>query len=231
METLTEKNICDFLQKDFNHDEINMKLYEKAFTHKSGTKIHINSNERLEFIGDAVLNLIIGHYLYEKYPTENEGFLTRIRTKLVSSKNLARIAENKQFYKFIKMNERALKKEWNKNQRILEDVCEAFIGALFLDKGLEICKTWILQYVVIHDEEELQKDTNYKDILMKHSQSKNLGVPKYVVFKEEGPDHNKKFVVQVYIDNMLLSNGNGLSKKIAEQDGAKKALDCLSILQ
>lgn len=229
MEDLDESIICEFLKKDVNHDEINMKLYTKAFTHKSYTKDKLQCNERLEFVGDAVLNLIIGHYLYEKYPNENEGFLTRIRTKLVSGKNLSLIAKEKKFNKYIKMNERALNKEWNNNPRILEDVCESFIGALFLDRGYETCKTWILDNIIPQDDDELQKDNNYKDILMKHIQTKNMKTPIYKVFKEDGPDHSKTFTVQVYVNDMLLSNGKGLTKKIAEQDGAKKALDCLAI--
>lgn len=230
MEEINEAHICTILDKQINHDEINLKLYERAFTHKSATKNHSLCNERLEFVGDAVLNLIVGHYLYEKYPDENEGFLTRIRTKLVSGKNLSSLAKSLDFNKFIKMNDRGMQKEWYNNPRILEDAFESFIGALFLDKGFEICKQFILKHIECEDEEEFTKDTNYKDILMKFTQSKSLGVPEYKIFKEDGPDHNKIFIVQVYANKLLLSNGRSNTKKDAEQKAAKAALECLQMV-
>ena len=123
-----------------------IKLYQQAFTHKSSIENSNESNERLEFIGDSVLSLIVTKYLYEKYPNENEGFLTRIRTKLVSGKALSKIAFQLSFHEFIVMNEKGMKNEWNKNPRLLEDALEAFIGSIYLDMGLEVASTFIYKY-------------------------------------------------------------------------------------
>lgn len=228
--SITAEDVCNIVGIKWNHDEINMKLYEKAFTHKSAVKEKGQSNERLEFVGDAVLSLVIGHYLYGKYPDENEGFLTRIRTKLVSGQNLSKIAKRMNFGDFIKMNDRAMSKDWNNNDRILEDAFESFIGALFIDKGFDTSKQWILTNVPVEDEDEMVKDTNYKDILMKHAHSNGMNAPEYKVFKENGPEHDKLFTVQVYINNMLLSNGRAVTKKRSEQIAALKALECLGVV-
>ena len=232
METFSEDDVCGIIGKKLNHEELNMKLYKKAFTHKSSVKNHNDCNERLEFVGDAVLNLVVGHYLYEKYPEENEGFLTRVRTKLVSNTNLSKLGKELGFDKFVMMNERAMSKGWNTNPRILEDCFESFIGALYLDKGFDFARQWILSTLNVEDnEEETLKDTNYKDILMKEAQTKGQEFrPDYKVFKEDGPDHEKLFTVQVYVNNMLLSNGKSNSKKKAEQLAAQKALECLGLI-
>lgn len=232
MQTINEDDVCSILGKKLNHEELNMKLYIKAFTHKSSVKDHNDCNERLEFIGDAVLNMVAGHYLYEKYPDENEGFLTRVRTKLVSNTNLSRLGKELGFDKFVIMNERAMSKGWNANPRILEDCFESFIGALYLDKGFEFARQWILSTLNVEDnEEETLKDTNYKDILMKHAQTKGQEFrPEYKVFKEDGPDHEKLFTVQVYVNNMLLCNGKCNSKKKAEQLAAQNALQCMGLI-
>ena len=229
---ITEDDVCKILNKNLNHEEINMKLYKKAFTHKSVVKDHNDCNERLEFVGDAVLNVVVGHYLYERYPDENEGFLTRVRTKLVSGTNLSGIAKDLGFENFVSMNDRAMSKGWNTNPRIMEDCFESFIGALYLDKGFEFSRQWILSTLNVEEnEEETLKDTNYKDILMKHAQTKGQEFrPEYKIFKEDGPDHEKTFTVQVYVNNMLLSNGKTNSKKKAEQLAAKNALECLGLI-
>ena len=227
---ITESDVCEILKKDLNHEEINMKLYKKAFTHKSIVKDHNQSNERLEYIGDAVLNLVAGEYLYQKYSNENEGFLTRVRTKLVNSENLASIAKKLRFNEFVMMNERAMSKNWNNNQRILEDCFESFIGALYLDKGFDFARQWILTTLNVEEnEEETLKDTNYKDRFMKLlQQNGHTFRPEYRVFKEDGPDHEKIFTVQLYGSNMLLSSGVSNSKKKAEQLAAHRALEIFS---
>lgn len=204
----------------------NIEIYIQAFTHKSYSKEH---NERLEFIGDSILNFVIAEYLFNKYKDEDEGFLTRIRTKLVNGENLNNVARSKKFHLYVKMNERALKKGWNNNSRILEDVCESYIGALYQDKGFQICKKWITTNIIINsfkNMNELHKDTNYKDQLMKLGHQNDFKI-EYIVYKEEGPEHEKIFTIQVKMDNLLLSTGQGNTKKRAEQDGSKKALECL----
>lgn len=230
-EELSHEQLCSFLKKDIMLDELNIKLYEKSFIHKSFSKDKSSCNERLEFIGDSVLNLIIAHYLYEKFPDENEGFLTRIRTKLVSGESLSSMAKTIGFNQFIKMNEKALSNKWYNNPHILEDVFEAFIGAMYIDKGLEQCRYWVLDvFEPVLQSNELIEDTNYKDVLMKAVQTQFGCQPEYKIHSENGLEHNKNFVIQVYVNNLLLSTGIDSTKKKAEQSAAKKALQGLGII-
>ena len=158
----------------------NLKLYQEAFVHKSAVKLFNaeRSNERLEFIGDSVLNLVIAKYLYEKYPDENEGYMTKLRTRIVSGKCLSKIAEKIGLSAHVRMNEKALRQGWNSNARIQEDLFESLVGAIYLDQGLEMSSKFILNN--LHDfldSDDLQVDTNFKDILMRHTQSVNTSLP------------------------------------------------------
>ena len=209
----------------------NEKIYQQAFIHKSASQETLESNERLEFIGDSVLGLIVTSYLYEKYPNENEGFLTRIRTKLVSGKALSKIAENLHFYEYITMNEKGMKNEWYKNPRILEDSLEAFIGSIYLDVGIDVAKKFI-HTNIIHklDNDSLLEDNNYKDILMRYVQGRKLNLPEYRL-NESVNDNNKLFTVQVFLQGKLVSEGTHKVKKQAEQIAAKRTLQCFNIIK
>lgn len=207
----------------------NIDLYRNAFVHKSIAKdLNTDSYERLEFVGDSVIGLIVAQYLYEKYPNENEGILTRIRTKIVSSKGLSKLAKFLELEKYVKMNAKAMSQEWNKNPRILEDTFEALLGAFFLDKGLESCRKFLIRLIEKHlDETELETDTNYKDILMKFVQSKKMQCPEYTITHTNGPDHAKLYTVQININKRKISEGSDKSKKQAEQNAAFLALKCI----
>lgn len=209
----------------------NESLYQQSFVHKSATQEPLESNERLEFIGDSVLGLIVTSYLYEKYPNENEGFLTRIRTKLVSGKALCQIAENLHFYKYITMNEKGMKNEWHKNPRILEDSLESFIGSIYLDLGIEVAKKFIHKNIINKlDNETLLEDNNFKDILMRYVQGRKLSLPEYRL-NETINDNNKLFTVQVFLQGKFVSEGTNKVKKQAEQISAKRALQCFNIIK
>lgn len=212
------------------HIEINnVTLYQNAFVHKSASKEFGSSNERLEFVGDSVLGMVIARYLYEKFPNENEGFLTRVRTKIVGGKNLAKFAEKIELQKFVKMNDKAMQNKWNNNPRILEDTFEALIGAIYLDIGLSSARDFILDTLKLYmDQEEMVKDTNYKDMLMKHLQSNCSMLPEYKVIDQDGPDHKKYFTIQITLDRKPLGEGKGKSKKDAEQNAAMRVLRCLN---
>lgn len=207
-----------------------IELYKNAFTHKS---VSPQSNERLEFIGDSVIGMIVAEYLYLKYPDENEGFLTRVRTKIVSSQALAKFARTLKFDNYIMMNEKAMNNGWNKNSRILEDTFEAFMGALFLDRGIEVAKKFFVNKMIKNhcDFEEVVKDTNYKDILMKFVQQKQLGTPVYKSTHEAGPDHSKMFTIQVLINGQVVAEGSAKNKKAAEQNSAMRALKALELIE
>ena len=209
----------------------NEEIYQQAFMHKSASPESLESNERLEFIGDSVLGLVVTSYLYEKYPNENEGFLTRIRTKLVSGKALYKIAENLHFFKYITMNEKGMKNEWYKNPRILEDSLEAFIGSIYLDLGLNVATQFIHRNIIVKlDNDSLLEDNNYKDILMRYVQGRKMNLPEYRL-NESINDNNKLFTVQIYLQGKFVSEGSHKVKKQAEQISAKRTLQCFNIVK
>jgi len=204
-----------------------LSYYQEALLHKSAVKIYNveRSNERLEFIGDSVLNLVIASFLFEKYPTENEGFMTKLRTRIVSGKCLSQIAHKMGIHNYIRMNDKAMRQGWNTNSRILEDAFEALIGAVYLDLGMYYAKTFILFQIDKHVHDEyIMIDTNYKDMLMRYTQNKGIELPVYQVNKEDGPNHDKCFVVNVYVTGNLLGEGVAKSKKQSEQNAAKIAM-------
>uniref|UniRef100_A0A6C0FAZ4 ribonuclease III n=1 Tax=viral metagenome TaxID=1070528 RepID=A0A6C0FAZ4_9ZZZZ len=210
----------------------NVQLYQNAFVHKSLNKsLDMKSNETLEFVGDSVISVIVAEYLYVKYPDENEGFLTRVRTKIVSNKGLSKLGNILELNKFILMNEKAMRQKWNENPRILEDAFEALMGAIFLDKGFDTAKKFLTRLIEKHiDFEDIVEDTNYKDMLMKYLQSNGLSLPIYKITHEAGPDHSKRFTIQIVINNKKISEGSGITKKEAEQQSAYRALKSLFIL-
>lgn len=211
----------------------NLQLYQEALLHKSAVKFYgvELSNERLEFIGDSVLNLIIAEWIYTKYPHENEGFMTKLRTRIVSGQGLTSIGSVLKLDEHIRMNEKALKQGWNKNARILEDTMESLIGALYLDQGLEMTTDYVVKELLTHmNLETMLIDTNYKDILMRHTQTQHSTLPEYRVVREEGPNHNKEFYVQVMINQTCVGEGMAKNKKQAEQQAAQHALQCLGML-
>lgn len=202
-------------------------LYQEALLHKSAVKLYQcdRSNERLEFIGDSVLNFIIAKFLYDKYPNENEGFMTKIRTKIVSGKCLSQIARKMGLHNHIRMNEKALRQKWNENARILEDALESIIGAIYLDQGLYITINFIMTQLDKNiNFDLLMEDTNYKDILMRYTQTKVIPLPIYNLINENGPNHDKIFIVEVVIDGEKMGQGHAKSKKSAEQMAAHEAL-------
>ena len=223
------KDLCtrDEIEKILNMRVRDITLYQEALLHKSAVKLYnaSRSNERLEFVGDSVLNFIIAKYLYDNYPDENEGFMTKLRTRLVSGKCLSQIAKNMGLQHHIRMNEKALRQTWNENARILEDALESLIGAIYLDQGLYITIQFILSQMRQNvDFDEILTDTNYKDILMRYTQMKGIKLPVYNLIHEDGPNHSKSFMVEVIVDDKSIGNGYGKSKKAAEQNAAHQAL-------
>ena len=228
-DTLCFKELCtrDEIENILNMRVRDITLYQEALLHKSAVKLYnaSRSNERLEFVGDSVLNFIIAKYLYDNYPNENEGFMTKLRTRLVSGKCLSQIAKNMGLQHHIRMNEKALRQTWNENARILEDALESLIGAIYLDQGLYMT----IQFIVYQmrqnvDFDEILTDTNYKDILMRYTQMKGIKLPVYNLIHEDGTNHSKSFMVEVIVDDNSIGNGYGKSKKAAEQNAAHQAL-------
>lgn len=186
-----------------------------------------DSNERLEFLGDSVLNLIVAEYLFMKFPEEDEGFLTKVRAKIVNRNSLADCAESVGLHNFLLVNQNLSNSFERGAKTILSDAFEALIGALYLDNGVEACTKFIQRVLIkpITKEGIHLIDENYKSQLLEYSQANKLNPPLYQVLKEEGPQHDRVFTVKVSVGKTLYGEGRGKNKKTAEQNAAKAALD------
>ena len=207
-------------------------LYQSVFVHKSAVRQlqdrfpRLDTYERLEFVGDSIINFVVARFLFDRYPDKREGWLTRIRTKLVSGQCLSVFAQKLRLQDYIVMNSMGMREGWNSNERILEDCFEALVGALYLDMGLLAAKVFLLGMIQRHvDFAEIEKDDNYKDILMRHTQSRGVPLPMYQVL-DAAP---AGFTVQVLVDGSECGRGWSKSKKQAEQCAAHQALITLQV--
>ena len=205
----------------------NSELIKKAFTHSSYAyerKDKLESNERLEFLGDAILELISSEYIYQNYPNLSEGEMTKVRAGVVCEKTLYKIAEQYNFSDFLKVGK--CEKNVKKSKAMLADCVEAVIGAIYLDGGFEEAKKFILRNLKKYVAEFVSglgvKD--YKTTLQEELQKSPDCKIEYVVEREEGPEHDKKFFVNMLHNNVVLGSGSGRTKKEAEQQAAKEAL-------
>lgn len=205
-------------------------IYLRALRHRSiidGSKIKAHETyERLEFLGDAILDLIVTEILFDKYPLANEGFLTKLRAKVVRGKTLAEIALAMQINEVMEVGERASGQGIEVSKSVLADLFESMVAAIYLTKGYEFTFTFTERMLKKHiDLKSLEaKADNFKSLLMELLQSKNAPLPSYRVIDEEGPAHDKTFTVAVYIMEELSAEGKGKSKKEAEQVAAERAL-------
>ncbi|MCY7041254.1 ribonuclease III [Streptococcus sanguinis] len=205
-------------------------LLETAFTHTSYANEHrllkISHNERLEFLGDAVLQLIISEYLYIKYPKRPEGDLSKLRSMIVREESLAGFARDCQFDQFIKLGRGEEKSGGRNRDTILGDLFEAFLGALLLDKGVEAVKSFLYQVMIPKVEAgDFERVTDYKTKLQELLQINGDVEIAYQVVSETGPAHAKNFEVSVLINGRKSGQGQGRSKKLAEQQAAKNAFE------
>ena len=204
-------------------------IYVEALIHRSFLEENEQfnfSNERLEFLGDSVLNLVIGEYLFNKFPNEEEGFLTKVRAKMVNRNALSFVAENLNLGELLIISSSVPKSITHNSKSVLSDALEALIGAIYLDKGIETCRKFIQTNIL---EPALKNgdhliDENYKSQLLEYAQAKKLAVPVYQIVGEEGPHHDKVFTSEVVIGEKVLGVGKGKSKKEAEQNAAREAL-------
>lgn len=185
------------------------------------------ANERLEFLGDAVLDLIVAELLYEQYPHSREGHLTRLKSMAVSGRQLANKARKMGLGNFLQISAGEDRSGGRNRRSILEDALEAIIGAVYLDGGMKAAKRFIGKFITddldLYEIEDREK--NFKSVLLEYVQSKAMGHPLYRVTAEEGPDHAKNFHVEVIVGEEVVGSGVGRSKKQAEQQAAKVAVD------
>ncbi len=211
-----------------------MSLYELAMRHRSllrgETEDSDESNERLEFLGDAVLGFITAEHLFNRFPDKDEGYLTRLRAKLVNGKALARVAEQIELGSLILMSKNMAQERGRQNSTILADAFEALIGAIYLDQGLETARRFIQETMLDHvDLHKLASQyDNYKSLLLEFAQARGWAQPQYRVVTEHGPSHAKEFTVDAILRGEAFGRGRGGSKKLAEQQAAREALKRLN---
>lgn len=206
-------------------------LLKQAFTHRSylneNRSLKTEHNERLEFLGDAVLELIVTDFLYKKFPENQEGDLTSYRSALVNANTCADVAVKLGVNELMLLSKGEAKDTGRARQYILANALEAIIGAIFLDQGYEKALEFVQKYFLDRTDDIVKNKTwlDPKSRFQEEAQDKESVTPSYKVTKEEGPDHDKKFVVGVYLGKNLVASGEGKSKQEAEQDAAEKALE------
>ncbi len=206
-------------------------LLRQAFTHRSYLNEHrgelVGHNERLEFLGDAVLELISTHFLYEKFPQHAEGELTAFRAALVNAVTCAEVAHEIGINDFLLLSNGEAKDSGRARSILLANAFEALVGAIFLDQGYDTVRDFIYTCLLPKIDDIVQKRLwqDAKSTLQEKIQDVDGITPRYAVLKETGPDHDKYFVVGVYSKEAMLGQGEGKSKQEAEQEAAKAALE------
>lgn len=218
------------LEKDLGINFENKNLLIQAFIHRSyineNSNLKLGHNERLEFLGDAVLELVSTNYLYHKFTDLAEGELTSYRAALVNTKSIGSVAKELGFNNYLFLSKGESKDFGKARLSILADTYEAFLGAIFLDKGYEFAREFVERTLLTHTDEVVEEG-KYKDaksVVQEKSQDKLSVTPNYKVLSESGPDHDKKFVVGIYFGEEKIAEGEGRSKQEAETHAAKVAI-------
>lgn len=207
----------------------NKTLLEQAFTHRSylnEAKVPTESNERLEFLGDSIISFIVSEHLYKKYKEFDEGVLTNLRSLLVNTKSLAQAARELKFGEKLRLSKGEEESRGRENDTLLANSFEAFIGALYLDQGIDVVRKFIADMLFSKIDEYVQRKAfkDPKSLLQEYVQARKQSFPIYKVLHEEGPPHAKIFTVGVFVNNELLGEGVGKSKQEAEEKAAQIAL-------
>ena len=207
----------------------NKSFYVQALIHRSyleGTGDYDISNERLEFLGDSVLNLTVAEFLFSSFPEKDEGFLTKIRAKIVNRSALADAADKMNLRDFLLISKNLSNSFTNGSRTVLSDALEALIGAIYLDSGIDAAKKFINNILIqpIIKEGGLLVDENFKSQLLEYAQANKMEIPFYKIIGQEGPQHERIFTVKVVIGDEDYGIGKGKNKKTAEQNAAKAAM-------
>lgn len=217
------------LKKDFGINFSDEELLKTAFTHSSFTNEErlpkVANNERLEFLGDVALSLVISDYLYRTYPEKLEGELSKMRSSIVRTESLANFSRSCGFGKFLRLGHGEEKMGGRERETTLENLFEAFLGALFLDQGMDQVKKFIYRVVVPHVKaDDYVKIIDYKTELQEILQIGGETTIVYRILEEDGPAHDRLFLAAVYNNGKELGRGAGKSKKVAEQKAAEHAI-------
>ena len=205
------------------HDE---KLLEEAFTHKSYAIEHglASNNERMEFLGDSIISAVVAHWLFKRFESVDEGRLSKMKSQIVSRANLSSWADEMQLGQYLYLSQGEEATGGRKRESLLGNVYEALVGAIFLDQGFSVAQRFILRHLA---KKKRIVENDFKSRLQELVQKKYKSPPMYFVVGESGPDHEKKFTLEVRINKRVLGMGEGRSKKEAEQLAAKEALRTL----
>ncbi len=210
-----------------------IELLKNALTHSSyanETHAYYGSNERLEFLGDSVLSIIVSEYLYSTYTNLPEGELTKLRASLVCEKTLSVFARKLHLGEYLFLGKGEAQNKGYERSSILADAFEAVLAAIFLDGGMEPARMHVLRFIIPElSEREFDLFKDYKTALQEVVQRNPEERLTYVLTDESGPDHDKRFTVEVHLNSNVIGTGNGRSKKQAEQDAAKQALLLMGI--
>ncbi|MEK7134796.1 MAG: ribonuclease III [Patescibacteria group bacterium] len=218
------------LQKHLGIKFKNVNLLKQAFVHRSylneNPAFELGHNERLEFLGDAVLELIVTEYLFKNYPDLAEGEMTNLRAALVNSQMLSQVSDRSGFNNFLYLSKGEAKEIGRGRQYILANTFEAFIGALFLDQSYKAVENFIYNNLILELKNIIEKKLwrDHKSLFQEAAQERVGITPTYEVLSENGPDHAKKFVIGVYLDKELVAQGEGSSKNEAQQQAAENSL-------
>ena len=215
------------LENNIGYKFKNIELLKNALTHTSYAYEHeVASNEKLEFLGDSILEFVSSEYIYNKYVKLKEGEMTKVRAAVVCEKSLYKIAISHNFSDFLYLGNSERKTGGNKRPAILADSVEAIIAAIYIDGGLEPAKKFIVEN--LKDEIEIATknvgNKDYKTVLQEELQKNGDVKIEYIIISEKGPDHDKVFEAEVHLNGKPLAKGKGKSKKEAEMHAAKKAL-------
>ena len=213
-----------------NPDYLITALKHRSYVY-SREQSGVHSNERLEFLGDAVLDLVVGEFIFNMYPGRREGQLTQLRSTLVNRRALARQARVMKLGRYVLLSSSEARSGGRFRHSILSDAYESIIGAMYLDGGLEPVRRFLhrtlLQDLGEERPSEIDDSRNYKSALLEYTQGEGIGQPEYRVDSAVGPDHEKIFTIEVYVSGSPVSKGTGTSKKNAEQDAARRAVEQL----
>ena len=216
------------LEKNIGYEFKNKILLKTALTHTSfANENGLQSNEKLEFLGDSILEFVSSKYIFLNYPNLKEGEMTKLRADVVCEKSLYKVAQNHNFSKFLYVGKSQIVNKGNKNQAILADSVEAVIAAIYFDSGLEASEKFIIdnlkEYIEIASKNVGMKD--YKTVLQEKLQVHGEVYIHYEIINETGLDHNKTFTAKVSCNGKELATGTGKNKKSAEMEAARKALN------
>ncbi len=231
MQTLEKEKEIQAFTKAIGVSFKNQQYIRTAFTHRSYVNEHRDivreHNERLEFLGDAVLELVVTRFLFEKYPEKSEGDLTAYRAALVNTNTISEAGTKLGMNNCMLLSKGEARDEGRARQYILANAFEAVIGALYLDQGYDVAQAFIAKNIFPLTDNVVQKRLwqDAKSRFQEEAQERVSITPSYAILKEEGPDHDKHFTVGAYLGREMVSRGEGKSKQEAEQSAAKNALE------